>query len=127
MKPQSLRYGDTIGFIAPSYAHTKPHILLIEDHERFSSPAVLSKYFSHISQSGIMDSVTGLIFGHYSSQEIPQVDEILRRFAEKYGIPAVRCEDFGHGGNNAVFPIGIGATLDADNLTFSFAESGVSV
>ncbi len=104
---------------------TKPHILLIEDHEKFSSPAVLSKYFSHIGQSGIMDCVTGLLFGHYSTEENRQVDEILRRFGEKYGIPVVRCEDFGHGANNAIFPLGVGATLDADNLTLEFTESGV--
>lgn len=104
---------------------TKPHLLLIEDHEKFSSPAVLSKYFSHIGQSGIMDCVTGLLFGHYSTEENEQVDEILRRFADKYNIPAVHCEDFGHGANNAIFPLGAGATLDADNLTFQFTESGV--
>lgn len=101
------------------------YILFIEDHEKFSSPAVLSKYFAHIGQSGLMENVTGLIFGHYSTNEPPQVDEILRRFGEKYGIPVVRCEDFGHGGNNAVFPIGVGAVLDAENLHFEFTENGV--
>lgn len=101
------------------------YILFIEDHEKFSSPPVLSKYFSHIAQSGWMENVTGLIFGHYSTQEYPQVDEILRRFGEKFGIPVVRCEDFGHGVNNAVLPLGVRANLDADACTFEFEESGV--
>lgn len=101
------------------------YILFLEDHEKFSSPPVLSKYFSHIAQSGLMKHVSGVIFGHYSVQDHPQIDEILRRFGEKFGIPVVRCEDFGHGANNAVLPIGVRASLDAENCTFIFEESGV--
>ncbi len=105
----------------------KNHILFLEDHKMFSTPAVLSKYFSHIAQSGLMDRVTGLIFGHYAEEETPEVDEILRRFGERFGIPVVRCEDFGHGANNAVFPIGISARFDADDGKFEFLESGVRI
>ena len=54
----------------------------------------------------------------------PVIDDILRRVGERFRIPAVRCEDFGHGVNNAVFPLGVNARLDADAGTFTLLESG---
>ena len=101
------------------------YILFIEDHEKFSTPAIVSKYFSHIEQSGLFECVTGLIFGHYSDDDQPLIDEILSRLGKKYEIPVIRNEDFGHGVNNAILPIGISAVLDTDNQTLNFLESGV--
>ncbi len=101
------------------------YILFIEDHKKFSTPAIVSKWFSHISQSGILDNVTGLIFGHYSTDETPQIDDILKRFGQTHKIPVVRCEDFGHGVNNSVLPIGIRAAFDTSDYSFKFLESGI--
>lgn len=39
------------------YDTCRKYILFIEDHIRFSSPAVISKYFSHIEQSGFMQKL----------------------------------------------------------------------
>ena len=106
-----------------------PHekcLLFIEDHEMFSSPAVVAKYFANLAHRGALDRAAGLIFGHYSQKSYPEIDEILRRVGERYAIPVVRCEDFGHGDNNAVLPIGVSARLDADGGTFTLLESGVT-
>ena len=106
-----------------------PHekcLLFIEDHEMFSSPAVVAKYFANLAHRGALDRVVGLIFGHYSNKYFPEIDEILRRVGERFSIPVVRCEDFGHGDNNAVLPIGVKARLDADKGTFALLESGVT-
>ena len=73
-----------------------------------------------------MSKVIGLLFGHYSESVPDAVDEILYRTGRKYGIPVVRCEDFGHGLNNAILPIGIPARLDTEQDTFELLESGVS-
>lgn len=104
---------------------SKKYLLFIEDHEMFSFPAVVSKWFSDLDQRNVFESVTGLVFGHYSKEEQPLIDEILHRLGERYNIPVVRCEDFGHGINNAVWPIGISAKLDTASGNFGFTESGV--
>lgn len=100
-------------------------ILFIEDHERFSSPAAVSKWFANLEHRDVFKNVTGLIFGHYSENDSPLIDDILYRIGEKYNIPVVRCEDYGHGSNNSILPIGISAKLDTDSNTFILLESGV--
>lgn len=104
------------------YDSSKRYILFIEDHIKFSSPAVVSKYLSHIEQSGFMKSVTGMIFGHYSEEESPIINEILLRLSTKYNIQAIKCDDFGHGVNNAIIPIGINAEMDTEKRLLSFKE-----
>ena len=112
----------------PYYRETpdKDSLLFIEDHEAFSSPAVVSKWFSNMEHRGVFSRAVGLIFGHYSAADSPLIDGILYRIGEKYRIPVVRCEDYGHGANNAVLPIGIAAKLDTTSDTFALLESGVS-
>lgn len=100
-------------------------ILFIEDHEMFSSPAVVSKWFSTLEHRIGLERVRGLIFGHYSNKEEPLIDRILYRIGEKYRIPVVRCEDFGHGENCSILPIGIRARLDTATDRFELLESGV--
>lgn len=99
---------------------SRKYVLFLEDHEQFSSPAVVSKYLSHIEQSGLLSQVSGVIFGNYSDHCYPEINEILTRFAVKHGFPVVKCDDFGHGENNAVLPIGVKAKLDADQQCLSF-------
>ncbi len=59
-----------------------------------------------------MEQVTGLLFGHYSDDISPLLFEILERFGKKYRILVAYCDDFGHGSNHTIFPIGRGAVLD---------------
>lgn len=101
------------------------YILFIEDYEKFSSPAVISKWFSNLEHHGVFKNVTGLIFGHYSDREQPLIDDILYRIGIRHDIPVVRCEDFGHGTNNAILPIGIKAGLETETNHFTFCENGV--
>ena len=105
--------------------HSEPHILFIEDHEKFSPPSMVSKWFSNLEHRGVFESVTGLIFGHFSTKDYPEIDQILERIGKKYQIPVVHCEDFGHGTYQAVFPIGTRAYLDAAGDIFEFLEIGV--
>ena len=108
-----------------SYEENTKYLLFIEDHETFSSPAVVAKWFANLEHRGVMERVSGLIFGHYSTAEFPLIDEILLRIGDRYQIPVVRCEDFGHGMYHAVIPIGIRAELDADAGQLLFSESSV--
>ena len=100
-------------------------LLFIEDHEMFSVPSIVSKYFANLEHRGVLERATGLIFGHYSVEASPVIDDILFRVGEKHGIPVVRCEDFGHGVYNAVLPIGVTAELDTDTNQLAFLEAGV--
>ncbi len=100
-------------------------LLFIEDHIGFSTPAMVSKWFSNLEHRGVFKAAKGLIFGHYSTKEEPLIDNILFRLGSKYKIPVVRCEDFGHGVNNAVLPIGVTARLSTFEESFRFKESAV--
>lgn len=53
------------------------YILFLEDHEKFSSAGAVSSYPAYIEQSAFMQSVSGVIFGHYADS-IP--DELLHCF-----------------------------------------------
>lgn len=88
------------------------YILFLEDHEQFGGPAYVSAMLSHIEQTGFARCVAGLLFGHYSLDPYPELRARIRRFAEKYGIPSACCDDFGHGVNHAVLPIGHAVRFD---------------
>jgi len=97
-------------------------LLFLEDHKMFSSTAMVAKYLSYLEQSGLLDRVSGLVFGHYDHEESPEITVLLERPLEKHPMPLVRCHDFGHGANNALLPIGAQAVLDASGETLTFPE-----
>jgi len=96
------------------------YILFLEDHKDFSGVAEVSSYISHIEQSDFIDNVTGLIFGHYSENVPIDLLNRLTRFGEKYNVPVIYTDDFGHGVNHAIFPIGVNAELDSANHKLRF-------
>ncbi|MGI6199217.1 MAG: S66 peptidase family protein [Christensenellales bacterium] len=98
----------------------RDYLLFLESHERFSGVAEVSAYLSHIEQSPLIDRVRGLIFGHYSLQPNAQLMDRLARFGRKHRVPVVACDDFGHGVNHAILPIGQTAKLDADGQRLTF-------
>ena len=102
-------------------------ILFIEDHEMFSSPAVVSKWFSNLEHRNVFKKVKGLIFGHYTESDNQLINDILYRIGDKYDIPVVKCEDYGHGANNSIIPIGVPARLDTEKDSFELLESGVTL
>lgn len=99
------------------------YVLFLEDHEMFGDVAFVSAMLSHIEQSGFARSVAGLLFGHYSESVNEDLLGRLRRFGERYGVPVVYCDDFGHGANHAILPIGCRAALDATRHTLRFDAS----
>lgn len=103
---------------------TKRYILFLEDHERFSDIAAVSMYLSHIEQSAFINHVSGLLFGHYSEKMYPDLLERLSRFGLKHQIPVAYCDDFGHGRNHAVLPVGRKALLDTNNNRLVFSPEG---
>jgi len=52
------------------YDPRQRYVLFLEDHEKFSSPAAVSVYLSHVEQHDFINSVNGLMFGHYTNHSI---------------------------------------------------------
>ena len=100
----------------------RQYVLFLEDHEQFSPVARVSALLTHLEQGGLAGRVAGLLFGHYSAPVNEQLLERLRRFGERYQIPVAYCDDFGHGDNHAVMPIGRTARLDTAGGGLSFME-----
>lgn len=96
------------------------HLLFIEDHEKYNSAAGVSALLSCIEQSDFIDTVAGLLFGHYSTEPHPELLARLRRFGERHSIPVAYCDDFGHGDNHAILPIGRRARLDTARCTLEY-------
>ena len=103
------------------------YLLFWEDNERFSNPAVIAKHLAHLDQHGVFRHVTGMVVGHYASNPCPEFDALLARTAQRYDIPLLKTEDFGHGVHNAVLPIGIRARLDATAGTLSLLSPAVAL
>jgi muramoyltetrapeptide carboxypeptidase len=102
------------------YNSNNKYILLLEDHEKFSRPDHVHAYISHIEQSDFMRNITGLIFGHYSENECSELNQCLERFGKRHQIPVVMTDDFGHGINHGIFPIGCHAKVDTNNELIEF-------
>lgn len=96
------------------------HLLFIEDHEKYNGPASVSAILSNIEQSDFMQTVSGLLFGHYSTDPRPDLKGLLRRFGERHHIPVAYCDDFGHGENHAILRIGHRAALDTNRCTLTY-------
>ena len=94
--------------------YAQKYILFVEDHESFGGVDYVSAMLTHIEQDPFMDCVTGVIFGNYSGNENWQLLWRLQRLGEERQIPVVYCDDFGHGWNHAILPIGRKASLDTE-------------
>ena len=89
------------------------YILFIEDHESFGGVDYVSAMLTAVEQHPFMEQVTGVIFGNYSDEEHPELLWRLKRMGERWQIPVVYCDDFGHGSSHAVLPVGRKVRLDA--------------
>lgn len=98
----------------------EPHLLFLEDHEKFGDEAHVSSMLACIEQSPFMKTVAGLVFGNYADKPCPQLYARLKLLGERHGIPVVYCDDFGHGENHAILPIGRPARLDADGQSLQY-------
>lgn len=115
-----LNFVLTLGNRFFPYPTDKKYILFIEELDKFQTVQDVSMFLTCIGQSRLMEQVTGLLFGHYSDNVSSPLFEVLERFGKKYNIPVAYCDDFGHGANHAIFPIGREAILDTENKTLLF-------
>jgi len=102
------------------YDPNEKYLLFLEDHEKFGGPSYVSAMISHIEQSHFISCVSGLIFGHYAKTLNEPLLARLSRFGEKHQVPVVYCDDFGHGMNHCILPIGRTAVLDTEKKTLIY-------
>jgi muramoyltetrapeptide carboxypeptidase len=108
------------------YNSDKKYLLFLETSEKYSKVGAIATELAFIGQNAFMRNVAGLIFGHYSVN-VPDVFLCcLERFGTKHNIPVVYTDDFGHGTRHGILPIGINASLDADEQTLVFLDDTVS-
>lgn len=102
------------------YDPNEKYLLFLEDHEGFGDPSYVSAMISHVEQSDFITCVSGLVFGHYSKELNEQLLARLSRFGEKHNVPVAYCDDFGHGVNHAILPIGRRAVLNTEKRTLIY-------
>lgn len=98
----------------------KKYVLFLEDYEAFNDIASVSAFLSYLEQSSFIHHISGLLFGHYSETIYPEFMERLMRFGEKYNVPVAYCDDFGHGINHAILPVGGRVILNTKEITMQF-------
>jgi muramoyltetrapeptide carboxypeptidase len=93
-------------------------ILAFEDVAE--APYRIDRMLTQWRMSGALSKVCGIALGSFSRCEPPpnvpsfSVEEVLRDRLGDLGIPVVSGLPFGHDGPNAALPVGVLATLDAD-------------
>ena len=106
------------GWIQPEAG--KDYVLFLEDHEKFFGIEHVSELLGRLSRAPIMKQVRGVLFGNYSDEDKPYLDQRLARLGEEWNIPVAACNDYGHGQYAAILPIGELAELDASQKTLIY-------
>ena len=118
-----LNFALLTGSVYFRFDKNKRYILFLEDNLCFNSPPAVSRYFNHIAQSEFFNNVSGLLIGYYSADKVEDFDNLISGFAAAHKLPCLKCDDFGHCDNQAILPLGIEASLDADSRKILFKEA----
>ena len=114
------------GWVNP--APDRDYILFIEEHCQFFCVEHVSDLIARLEHSPIFKQARGLLFGHYSDEPNEYLLQRLTVLGQKWRIPVAYCDDFGHGENKAILPIGIRARFDsaAQTLEYEYPQNMVS-
>lgn len=102
-------------------------ILAIEDVTE--APYRIDRMLTHWRMLGKFTAIKGIAIGRFSRCDPPAgspsftVEEVLRDRLSDLNIPIVADLPFGHDGTNAALPVGVMATLDADNGTLAINDT----
>jgi muramoyltetrapeptide carboxypeptidase len=103
-------------------------ILVIEDvHE---APYRIDRYLSQLRLAGVLDGISGVVAGGFTSADpkhAEEFDRILREYFEPLKKPAVSHFPVGHITNNATLPFGAMVELDGDAGELRVLENPVRV
>ncbi len=101
-------------------------ILFIEDvHE---APYRVDRMLSQLRLAGVLDSVSGVVAGNFTSDQpshAAEFDRVLTDYLGRLRVPVIRNFPVGHTPLNATIPHGALAELDADRATLRLVENPV--
>ncbi|MCP4107514.1 MAG: LD-carboxypeptidase [Desulfobacteraceae bacterium] len=100
----------------------KEHILFLED--RGEPSYKIDRMLTQMKLAGCFDRLAGLVLGSF--EECGMIDEILRIVSNIFkhaDFPILAGFDAGHGRQNIIIPMGLEATLDADNNILRYGTS----
>lgn len=94
-------------------------ILLLED--RGEAPYRIDRMLSQMKLAGCFDNLSGIVLGSFEQCGTPGAAlDVFSRMFEDFAIPVLGGLDAGHGKTNLTVPIGLTATLDADQKQLTF-------
>jgi muramoyltetrapeptide carboxypeptidase len=99
----------------------KDHLLFLED--RGEKPYRIDRMLAQMKQAGCFRDLAGLILGDFVDCGSQQ--EIIQIFTEVFAnasVPIVAGCEAGHGRQNLTLPLGLEATLDADQHTLTYHQ-----
>jgi muramoyltetrapeptide carboxypeptidase len=103
----------------PYAACFKDRILFLEDLGE--APYRIDRMLVQMKLAGCFDGLAGIVLGSFEAcGSLEEIWGILRETFEGQRIPILAGLDAGHGKNNTTLPMGIEATLDADNHSLIF-------
>ncbi len=96
----------------------------------YSSPETIDRGLLHMSMAGKFDKVAGFVVGEFSEapkveEPMPSIEEVVRERIVPTGKPAIVGLQCGHGKVHVTIPIGVEATLNADEASLRLKEKPV--
>jgi muramoyltetrapeptide carboxypeptidase len=105
-------------------------IFFFEDVE--APPWYIDGILNQMRQVGMLDEVVGVVVGELEKcdwreerPEWPQtlsIEDVLERYIEPLGVPALYGYPLGHGERLCTIPLGVSVTLNADSRTVRIDE-----
>ena len=95
------------------------HLLFLED--RGEQPYRIDRMLSHMKMAGCFEGVKGVLLGAFTKcGDMEVIAEIVAEIFAGNGIPILMGFEWGHIPRNQTLPVGLNATLDADNHHLEF-------
>ena len=105
-------------------------IFFFEDVE--APPWHIDGFLNQMRQAGLLDGVVGVVVGELEKcdwrEEYPEwpqtlsIEDVLERYIEPLGVPALYGYPLGHGERLCTIPLGVSALLNGDDRTLTIQE-----
>jgi muramoyltetrapeptide carboxypeptidase len=108
-------------------------VLFFEDVE--APPWYIDGFLNQMRQAGMLDEVVGVVVGELEKcdwreerPEFPQtlsIEDVLERYIEPLGVPALYGYPLGHGERLCTIPLGVSVVLNGDDRSLTIEESAL--
>jgi len=96
----------------------------------YSSPEMIDRGLLHLAMAGKLEKVAGVVVGEFSEvpkaeEPMPSIEEIVRERILPLGKPSIVGLQCGHGKVHVTIPVGVEASLNADEPSLRLKEQPV--